>query len=143
MPQLPHAVRGLVLDMDGVLWRDIDPIGDLGHTFARIAARDLRVVLCTNNSTRTPGQYLEKLRGFGVRLEAWQIITSSGVLAHTLRRRFPEGGPVYVLGEDGLTEALRENGFRPISDGETTGSVAVAMGMDRGSPSPSSALQPC
>jgi len=132
MTQLPPTARGLVLDMDGVLWRDADPIGDLGAIFMSIAARGLRVVLCTNNSTRTPEQYLERLRGFGVGLEPWQIITSSGALAHALSQRFPARGDVYVLGEHGLTEALRESHFRPISDGEATGAVAVAMGMDRG-----------
>lgn len=132
MTRLSPTVRGLVLDVDGVLWRDTEPIGDLVAIFERIAARDLRVVLCTNNSTRTPEQYLQKLRGFGVDLEPWQIVTSSSVLAHTLSARFPAGGPVYVLGEEGLAEALREKGFRPVSDAETAGAVAVAMGMDRG-----------
>lgn len=132
MTQLPPSARGLVLDMDGVLWRDADPIGDLSAIFARIAARGLRLVLCTNNSTRTPAQYLEKLRGFGVELEPWQIITSSGALAHSLSQRFPRGGKVYVLGEEGLTEALRGEDFIPIRDGETAGAIAVAMGMDRG-----------
>lgn len=132
MTQLPPSARGLVLDMDGVLWRDADPLGDLRAIFARIAQRGLRVVLCTNNSTRTPEQYLEKLRGFGVVLEPWQIITSSQTLAHALRQQFPKGARVYTLGEEGLTGALREEHFEPVSDGESAGAIAVAMGMDRG-----------
>jgi len=131
MAQLPPTARGLILDMDGVLWRDSDQIGDLSSIFARIADRALRVVLCTNNSTRTAEQYLEKLGGFGVKLELWQIITSSGALAHALRQRFPEGGKVYILGEDGLSAALHAAGFQPVSDGDSAGALAVAMGMDR------------
>jgi 4-nitrophenyl phosphatase len=132
MTQLPSTAQALILDMDGVLWRDADPIGDLRAIFERIHGRSLRVVLCTNNSTRTPEQYLGKLRGFGVDLEPWQIITSSGALAHTLSQRFPGGGSVYILGEEGLAQALEELNFRPISDDQVVGVVAVAMGMDRG-----------
>lgn len=131
MPSLPPTALGLILDMDGVLWRDADPIGDLRAIFARIAERGWRVALCTNNSTRTPAQYLERLSGFGAELEPWQIITSSGALAHALSRRFPQGGRVYVLGEVGLTEALRGQNFEPVSDGDSAGVIAVAMGMDR------------
>jgi HAD superfamily hydrolase (TIGR01450 family) len=132
MPALPPTALGLILDMDGVLWRDADPIGDLRAIFARITERGWRVALCTNNSTRTPGQYLEKLHGFGVELEPWQIITSSDALSHALSRRFPQGGRVFVLGEEGLTQALRDQHFEPVSDGDSAGAVAVAMGMDRG-----------
>jgi 4-nitrophenyl phosphatase len=131
MPFIPPTALGLILDMDGVLWRDADPIGDLRAIFARIGGRRWRVALCTNNSTRTPEQYLDKLHGFGVELAPWQIITSSGTLAHALSRRFPGGGRVFVLGEVGLIEALRESNFEPVSELDGGGAIAVAMGMDR------------
>ena len=131
MPSLPSTVRGIILDMDGVLWRDADPIGDLESIFHAFEARDLRVVLATNNSTRTAQQYVEKLADFGVVIEPSQIITSSEALAHALRLRFPEGGRIYTLGEEGLINALREKQFIPVGEGESSGATAVAMGMDR------------
>jgi 4-nitrophenyl phosphatase len=131
MHALPSDVLGLILDMDGVLWRDADPIGNLRGIFERIAAIELGVVLCTNNSTRTPEQYLEKLGSFGVALAPWQIVTSSGALAHALSRIYPEGGKVFVLGEVGLTEALRQMNFEPVTELGGARPIAVAMGMDR------------
>mgnify|MGYP001175081157 CR=1 FL=1 len=122
----PH-IRGLILDMDGVLWRDHEPIGNLPAIFDQIQQRGLRVILATNNATRTVASYLEKLAGFGVHLAPWQIITSSQATAQHLRHLHPEGGTVFVVGENGLLEALHEQGFTHSREQAHT----VIAGMDR------------
>ncbi|MFM8319686.1 MAG: HAD-IIA family hydrolase [Chloroflexota bacterium] len=123
-------VRALILDMDGVLWRGSQPIGDLPAIFAAIERLGLRVVLATNNATLTVTQYQQKLAQFGVQLEAWQIINSPTATAAYLKRRYPEGGPVYVVGELGLVEAMEQQGFHLTPDGEQP--LAVVAGLDRG-----------
>jgi len=120
-------ITSLILDMDGVLWRENAPIGDLPQTFDRFTQLGLKVILATNNGTRTPEQYLEKMAGFGVLLQKEQVITSAMALVHLLIKRFPGGGPVYTIGEIGLTTALKEAGFYQ-SDSNV---VAVVGGMDR------------
>lgn len=120
-------IQGLILDMDGVLWRDNQPIGDLPEIFAQIDRRGWRVVLATNNATRSIAQYLDKLHGFGVNLRPEQVINSAQAAAHYLGQQHPQGGPVYLIGEDGLTQALREKGFYH-SDCDP---LAVVVGMDR------------
>ncbi len=122
-----NNIRGLILDMDGVLWRDHEPIGDLPAIFDRIIRLGLRVILATNNATRTVASYLEKLAGFGVHLEPWQIITSSQATAQYLHQQQPTGGNVFVVGEAGLLEALQEKGFTINPDHAHT----VIAGMDR------------
>lgn len=140
--------------MDGVLWQDAAPIGDLPAIFAHMQARRLRLALATNNSTKTVEQYLEKLRRFGVRLEAWQIVTSALTLAHELEKRFAAaptagrvasaasvsrpavgaGREIYTIGEIGLREALSERGFSVIDESnfpQARNILAVAVGMDR------------
>ena len=125
-------IKALILDMDGVLWRENTPIGDLPAIFARIRERGLKVALATNNATRTVDEYLQKLAGFGVTLEPWQIITSSLATADTLAKEFPDGGAVFVVGENGIQRTLEERGFRPIIDPQDeTRVVAVVTGMDR------------
>jgi 4-nitrophenyl phosphatase len=124
---LKSIIRGLILDMDGVLWQGDQPIGDLAQLFERINAQKSKVVLATNNSTRSVDQYVEKLSDFGVILERWQIITSSIATANYLERLYPKGGPVYIVGEAGLVSALEEKGFYPTE----TGGLAVIAGLDR------------
>ena len=66
LQKLLPAVRGVVLDMDGVLWKDAMPIGDLARIFNSMRSTGLKIMLATNNATMTVDQYLKKLAGFGV-----------------------------------------------------------------------------
>lgn len=125
MPSL--QLRALLLDMDGVVWRDNEPIGDLPATMQKIAAKGLQVAFVTNNATKTVEQYQEKFRGFGVEIPAERIHTSSRVAAQMLGEQYPSGGNVYVIGEKGLLEALEEKGFR----NTTSDCLAVVVGLDR------------
>ena len=126
-------IRGIVLDMDGVLWKDTRPIGNLPAIFDRMHSVGLKVMLATNNATMTVEQYLEKLKGFGVVLDSWEIITSAHGVADALVKAFPAKGAVFVVGENGVITALCEAGFSVITDpDDETQVVAVVAGMDRG-----------
>jgi 4-nitrophenyl phosphatase len=125
---LLRTIRGLILDMDGVLWRDKTPIGDLPRIFSDIRQRGWKVILATNNATLSAEQYIQKLAGFGVSLEQWQIVNSSQATAHYLRQRYPQGGAVFVVGESGLVTELAAQGFF-VSEQQP---LAVVVGLDRG-----------
>ena len=131
MTLLPSTVKGLILDMDGVLWTDTVPIGNLPLTFARIKELDLAVTLATNNSTRTVDQYVEKLHGFGVSVEPWQVVTSSLAVANMMSRQLPAGAPVFAIGEDGLIEALKAAEFEVLSVENAEKAEAVVVGIDK------------
>jgi len=129
---LPPSIKALVLDMDGVLWVENEPLGDLPAIFAFFRKKNLRLCLATNNSTRTPNQYLQRLEGYGVRgLTTSQILTSSQTLTQALNLRFPRRGLVYAIGEAGLQEALLEQGYTLAGEDEERDVIAVAVGMDR------------
>ena len=130
--RLSPAIRGVVLDMDGVLWKDSAPIGDLPRIFHRMDEAGLKVMLASNNATMTVEEYLGKLEGFGVTLEPWQIVTSAHAAAAALLDAFPEKGAVYVVGETGIISALCDAGFRVITDPDDASPVlAVVAGFDR------------
>ena len=132
LQKLLPGIRGVILDMDGVLWKDAVPLGDLAGIFGSVRSAGLKVILATNNATMTVEQYLKKLVGFGVFLEPWQIITSSDATAATLGKAFPGRGPVYVVGETGVIVALSESGFHTITDpDDATPVIAVVAGIDR------------
>jgi len=128
---LPAHIKALILDMDGVLWRGDAPIGDLPAIFRRINERGLQVVFATNNSIRTPEQYFERLRGMGVACETWQVVTSSLAAANLLSQRFPSGTPIFVIGENGLRQAVLEKGFELLEVEQAENAQAVLMGIDR------------
>jgi 4-nitrophenyl phosphatase len=122
-----HNIRALILDMDGVLWRGKQLIGDLPSIFGDMERKGLKVILASNNSTRTPATYIEKVRSLGVHIEDWQLINSAEATSDYLSRTYPQGGPVYVVGEGGLVASLEAKGFA-ISAEEA---IAVVAGLDR------------
>ena len=121
------SVKALIIDMDGVLWRESAPIGNLPRIFNKINALGLYYILATNNATRTPQQYVHKLAGFGVKIPVEKIINSSMAVASLLAKKHPQGGAVYIVGESGLIEALANAGFYP----SESNCLAVIASMDR------------
>ncbi len=120
-------IAALILDMDGVLWRGEEPIGDLPAIFQRIRQAGWQFVLATNNATRSVDQYVAKLASFGVDIRPSQVLNSAVATAQYLARIHPDGGPLYVIGEEGLLTALEAHGFH--HDEEQA--QAVVVGLDR------------
>jgi len=121
------SIQALILDMDGVLWRGDEAIGDLKSIFAQIHELNWRVTFATNNATRTPEQYVSLLSTYKIKVEPWQIITSADAVIKLLINISPAGGPVYIVGEQGLIDSAAEHGFF-LSDKQP---VAVVVGFDR------------
>ena len=129
MDNFTKQIRGLILDMDGVLWRGDQPIGDLNHIFSTIKRRGYNAVLATNNATRSVNQYIQKLRGFGVQLEDWQIMTSGVATGHYLGQQYHAGNNIFVVGETALIETLEMHGFQ--NDKSSDRVLAVVVALDR------------
>jgi 4-nitrophenyl phosphatase len=140
---IPSHIKSLILDMDGVLWKADAPIGDLPRIFDRIRARGLKVAFATNNGTRTPEQYVERLAGFGVTVEPWQVVTSALAVAELVdkaltpvpspgKRERGEGvRAVFAIGEAGVMNALRAKGIEPLPLERADEAQAVVVGVDR------------
>ena len=116
--------------MDGVMWKADTPIGDLPAIFEHIRQLGLKFAFATNNGTRTPEQYVKRLEGFGLHVDPWQVVTSSLGVAHLLAQKYPSGGLVFAIGEEGLLAALHEKGFTPLSMDDAHRAQAVIMGID-------------
>jgi 4-nitrophenyl phosphatase len=71
--------------------------------------------------------YIEKLAGLGAHLKKEQILNSAMGVAYLLKKRFPDGGPVDVVGEVGVVSALQDAGFY-VSEQNP---LAVVASMDR------------
>lgn len=83
-------------------------------------------LLLTNNSTRTPGQYVTKLAKMGIAIEESDVLTSAQATALYMERIALPGARVYAIGEEGLRDALREK-YTLTQEGADF----VVVGMDR------------
>lgn len=127
---LPADIKALILDMDGVLWKTDEPIGNLPAIFDSIRARGLKVAFATNNGTQTPEQYAERLARHGVNVEPWQVVTSALGVANLLAQKFPTRTPIFAIGGPGVLHALRTQGFELLSIENAPNAQAVVMGVD-------------
>ena len=129
MPDL-IPLRHLIIDMDGVLWRGDTPLPGLVAFFHALRRRDITFVLATNNASKTPDQYVAKLVGMGVTVTHDEILTSAQAAALHVARHASNGARVFAIGEDGVRQALAEQGLRLAGLYEVDAGFVV-VGMDR------------
>jgi 4-nitrophenyl phosphatase len=124
-----HLLRNLchlIVDLDGVLYRGKQPIPGAAEFISFLRDRNIRFVLATNNSTRTPEQYVDHLAAMDIQVVPREVLTSAQATAGYLRGVAPAGSRVFVVGMDGLRAALREAGFDLVEDS----AEYVVVGMD-------------
>lgn len=122
-----HTIRHLLIDMDGVLWRGDEPMPHLQEFFAFLHQQAIDFILVTNNSSKTPQQYVDKLAHMGVDIAPGQVLTSALASAAYLVDVAPVGARVYAIGGEGLRQALQERGFVLTEEGADY----VVVGWDR------------
>lgn len=121
------AVTHLIIDMDGVLYIGDRPLPRLVEFVRFLRDRPIPFVLSTNNSTRTPQQYADKLARMGVEVTPAEILTSAQAAGRFLAQEYGAGARVHVFGEDSLRQALVEAGL-VLAEKDV---VAVVASMDR------------
>ncbi len=122
-----NAYDAYLLDVDGVLVRDSEPISAAAAALASLNEAG-RVCLLTNNSTRSREQHAEQLNRLGFDVRTDQVLSSSYLAAEYLRDAHGLVS-VWVIGEDGLRDELLAAGHRLANRPEVAD--AVVVGMDR------------
>lgn len=110
------TINGLLVDMDGVLYRGQMPIPGAEDFVAFLRCRQIPFLLLTNNSSLTPGQYVAKLKGMGIEVDAGELLTSAQATARFLAQQEQKGARVYVIGREGVRQALVEQGFSLVEE---------------------------
>jgi glycerol 3-phosphatase-2 len=126
---LAERYDAFLFDLDGVLYRGESPVQHAAAAVAELRRRGRAVVFMTNNSSRTPAQVAERLELVGVHAEPAEVVSSALVTAEVLRERHIS--EAFVIGEDGVLEALRHAGIRVLDVGVSRGQ-SVVVGWDRG-----------
>ncbi len=104
-------ISHLIIDMDGVLYRGNQPMPRLREFIPFLRERRIPFILATNNSTRTPQEYVDKLAGMGVAVTPAEILVSGQATARFLAREYPRGTRIHVFGMPALKQALTDEGF--------------------------------
>lgn len=100
----------LLLDGDGVIWIDNHPLNGAIEALTKIKNMGIRLVLVTNNSSKTQEQYYKYIRSLGLSCFNVEDIFSSGyatavyLIQHNIKK-------VFVCGFKGLMEELSLHGI--------------------------------
>jgi NagD protein len=105
-----REIRSWLMDMDGVLVREEDPIAGAPEFLGRLQELGIPFLLLTNNSMYTPRDLAARLRRSGLDVPEESIWTSALATARFLEDQRP-GGSAFVVGEVGLTTALHAAGY--------------------------------
>jgi HAD superfamily hydrolase (TIGR01458 family) len=100
-----NDVRGIVLDMEGVLHVDWTPIEGSAAAVAELAAAGIERGVLTNTTGKTRAAIAQRLAAMGMPLPAGRITTAASAAADHLKTRYP-GARVYAMVEDGATGDL-------------------------------------
>lgn len=114
--EILRSLRYAVVDMDGVLYRGSEILPGTDSFIEFLRRRGIGFVLATNNATRTPQQFVDKLAGMGVDVRPSEVLTSAQATAGYLAGIAPPASRVFVVGMDGLRAALSEAGFTLVEE---------------------------
>jgi HAD superfamily hydrolase (TIGR01457 family) len=128
MQRVADPYDAFLFDLDGVLYRGSEPVPFAAESVARLRAMTKRLAFVTNNSGRTPEAIAARLANVGIPAGVDEIETSALATAELLAARGVVGA--FVVGEEGILQALRAKGITLVDAG-ATGVEVVVVGWDR------------
>lgn len=121
-------VRSVLLDMDGVVYVGDEPLPGVQDLLDYLKSTGRKWLFVTNNSSRTPTQFVEKLAGMGIFAGEAHILSSALATASWLKGQYPNGVRAFMIGQDGLRWALEREGISLVEDAQVA--EVVVSGID-------------
>ncbi len=113
---LREAYDVALLDLDGVVYIGPDAVPGAPEHLAAAAGAGMRLAFVTNNAARPPKAVAQHLSELGIPAAPDDVVTSAQAAARLVAERCEPGDAVFVIGGEGLFEALSELGLRPVQD---------------------------
>jgi phospholysine phosphohistidine inorganic pyrophosphate phosphatase len=88
-------MRGILFDLDGVLYNSEEPIAGAADALSWVRGQSIPHLFVTNTTSRGRDALVEKLARFGIQTDQNQILTPCVAAAEWLRKQ--EGGPVALF----------------------------------------------
>lgn len=99
-----------IFDLDGTIYLGDDPLPGAARLIAELRRRGVPVRFLSNNATKGPAAYAERLAGFGIDAPVSDIANTVVTTVGWLREHHPDA-VLFPISEDALTHALTDAGF--------------------------------
>lgn len=128
---LADQFDGLLVDLDGVVWIGRDPVPGSPEALAALQAAGKELVFVTNNPSKPPGTYAERLTALGVEVGPERIVTAGMTVARLAGEAAPGGG-AFVIGYEPLKQMVAAAGAELLSGEDAYGADVVVVSGHRG-----------
>ena len=116
MPRSPERLyEGYVFDLDGTIYLGDELLPGAGRLVPKLRELDRRVVFLSNNPTKDPAMYAEKLTKLGLETSAGEIVNPVVTMTRWLLQNHPDA-TVFPIAEEPLKDALRGAGIKTSDD---------------------------
>jgi 3-hydroxyisobutyrate dehydrogenase/2-hydroxy-3-oxopropionate reductase len=129
----PVGYDGLIIDLDGVVWRGGDPIPDAAEAIAAVRRSGIRVLFVTNESRRSRAALAERLAEIGIPATVADVRTSASVaacVAGSLPRLVDRRA--LVVGPPALHDEIKGAGFQLVACEQAREAGVVVVGGHEG-----------
>jgi 4-nitrophenyl phosphatase len=121
------TLSGLIIDIDGTLWRGGEPLPGQREFFSFLTSRGIPFVVATNN-THAPEGYRKQFLSAGSDISPDHILTASEATAEYLLHHYPRESRVFAIGYGDLQKAIASRGFALVPDAGQGADVVVIGG---------------
>ena len=113
--ELLKRTKLFVLDMDGTFYLGNQILPGAADFLKAVEKAGKQYLFFTNNSSRSPRDYMAKLEKMGCPITRDQIMTSGDVTIRYLQTHYPDK-TVYLVGTPPLVESFQEAGIHPVNE---------------------------
>ncbi|KJA21316.1 hypothetical protein HYPSUDRAFT_42171 [Hypholoma sublateritium FD-334 SS-4] len=134
-----------LFDCDGVLWRGDHLIDGVIEVLDILRRRNKKVVFVTNNATKSRKSYKTKFDQLGIEAHVDEIYGSAYAAAVYISSvlQIPKTKKVYVVGQGGLEEELRDEGIQFIGGTDPADNTIAPFDLSQFTPDPDVAAVVC
>ena len=125
--ELLRETELFLLDLDGTVYLDETPIGDMKRTLAHLREMGKKLVFLTNNSSKTQAEYVEKLTRIGL-FDARDSVYTSGMATVEYLKEHCMGQSVYLVGTERIRAEFSAAGI--VLDEETPDVCVLAYDVE-------------
>jgi len=129
-PGAPEGLfEGYIFDLDGTIYLGDELLPGAKRLILKLRELEKRVIFLSNNPTKDPRMYAEKLGGLGLETPDSEIVNTVVTMTEWLLQNHPEA-TVFPISEEPLKNALEGAGIRMSEDPEEIDIVIASY--DRG-----------
>jgi phosphoglycolate/pyridoxal phosphate phosphatase family enzyme len=122
---LADQFDGFLIDLDGVVWIGREPVPGSPETLAALLGAGKQIAFVTNNPSKPPEDYAERLGSLGVEVSPRRIV-SAGMVTARLAAEAASGGRAFVIAREPLKQLVAAAGLEVV-EGEAGRDVDVVV----------------